>query len=283
MARVGLVCDSTCDLGPEWLAAHDVAMVPLRVLFGDDAYRDWIDLTPQEFYAKLKASPVLPKTSQPSPADFGEAYARLAAGGAEQIVVITLSAPLSGTFESATLAAADASVPVRVVDSRSASQGTGLVVKAAIWARDTGASAEEIEARALETASQVHLYFVVEDLQYLVKGGRAGRAQALAASLLNIKPVLHLGGDGVVEPYKKVKGMRGAIEEMAARVAADSEAAPMLVTILSGGTKALEDQMRAALDASGARYTIESVGVVGAVIGTYTGPEVVGVAYHPAR
>ncbi|HEY3318261.1 MAG TPA: DegV family protein [Coriobacteriia bacterium] len=283
MSDVGLVCDSTCDLGPEWLSARGVTMVPLRVHFGDEAYLDWIDLTPDEFYAKLKSSPTLPKTSQPSPADFAAAYQRLASEGAREIVVVTLSSPLSGTYESAMLAAAEAPVPVRVVDSRSASQGTGLVVKAAIEARDAGSSAEEVEAAASMAASEVHLYFVVETLEYLVKGGRAGRAQALAASLLNIKPVLHIGRDGVVEPYKKVKGMRGAIEEMAARIAEDSKTTPMRVSVLWGQRADLVDSMKAALAASGARYEIESVGIVGAVIGTYTGPEVVGIAYHPAR
>ncbi len=282
MTEVGLVCDSTCDLGPEWLAERNVAMVPLRVQFGDETSLDWVGLRPLDFYAKLKVSPILPKTSQPSPADFAETYARLAGEGADEIVVVTLSSRLSGTFESASLAAADAPVPIRLVDSRSASQGTGLVVKAAVEARDAGGSAEKVEAAARRAAAEVHVYFVVETLEYLVKGGRAGRAQALAASLLNIKPVLHIGSDGVIEPYKKVKGMRSAIEEIASRLAADSQSAPMRVSILSGGDRALIDDMIAALARSGARYDVESVGMVGAVIGTYTGSEVIGIAYHPA-
>jgi DegV family protein with EDD domain len=284
MPKVGLVCDSTCDLGPEWLAAHDVVMVPLRVRFGDEVFLDWVDFTPAQFFERLAASPVLPKTSQPSPADFTDVYRRLADQGCEEIVTVTLSAALSGTFESATLAAATAPVPVRVVDSRSASQGTGLVVKAAIAARDAGEGGPRVEQVAREAASQVRLYFVVETLEYLVKGGRAGKAQALAASLLNIKPVLRIDTEGIVEPYKKVKGTRAAIDEIAAKIAADSAGGDrMCCSLLSGQRQDLVTMMEGALAKSGADYEIESVGQVGAVIGTYTGPQVVGVAFHPSR
>jgi DegV family protein with EDD domain len=282
MPRIGIVCDSTCDLAPAWLAERDVAMVPLKVLFGDESYLDWIDLTPQEFYAKMTSSPILPKTSQPSPADFAEVYRRLADQGCEGIVVITLSAALSGTFESATMAVADSPVPVRVVDGKNASQATALLVKAAIAARDAGGGIDEIEKAALDLVPDVHLYFVVDTMEYLVKGGRAGKAAGLAASLLNIKPVLHIDRDGVIEAFKKVKGMRNAVDELAAQVARDSRDTPMLLTFLSGGRPELVTMMRDALDAAGAAYVEESEGLVGAVIGTYTGPQVIGVAYHPA-
>lgn len=281
MSEVALVSDSTCDLGPEWLEAHDIEMVPLRVHFGDDTYLDWVDLTPQQFYEKLKASSVLPKTSQPSPSDFAAVYKRLADEGCTEIVVVTLSSRLSGTYESATLAAEDSPVPVRVVDSHSASQGTGLILKAAMQVRDAGGSAAEMEAAAVKAAADVHVYFVVESLDYLVKGGRAGRAQALAASVLNIKPVLHITPEGIIEPYKKMKGMRAAIEEIAERVKIDSADVEICVSMLTGQRPDLVEMMRAALKTSGADYEIESEGAVGSVIGTHTGPDLVGLAYHP--
>jgi DegV family protein with EDD domain len=283
MPDVGIVCDSTCDLGPDWLAAHGVSMVPLKVLFGERSYLDWVELRPLQFYDMLAEAPTLPKTSQPSPADFEAVYRELAASGCTGIETITLSAALSGTFESATLAAADSPVPVRVIDSRSVTQGTGLVVKAAIAARDAGGDADAVEAAARKAAAEVHVYFVLETMEYLVKGGRAGKAQAVAASLLNIKPVLHIDADGVIEPYKRARGMRNAVEEIAAKVAEDSKDAEMCVSLLTGDREDLVEMMREALKASGARYKIESVGMVGAVIGTYTGRDVIGVAYHPAR
>lgn len=283
MSNVGIVCDSTCDLGPEWLAEHDVPMVPLKVLFGDTSYLDWIDLAPHEFYEMLAAAPVLPKTSQPSPADFEAVYDRLAGQGCTAIVTVTLSAALSGTFESATLAAASSPIPVCVVDSLNVSLGAGLVVKAAIAARDAGGDADAVEAAARQGAADVHLYFVLETMEYLVKGGRAGKAQAAAASLLNIKPVLHIDADGVIESYKRARGMRNAIDDIAAKVAEDSRATEMCVSLLIGERQDLVDMMQASLKASGARYHVESVGMVGAVIGTYSGRDVIGVAYHPAR
>jgi DegV family protein with EDD domain len=282
MGTIGIVTDSTCDLGPEWLAAHDILMVPLVVRFEDKAYRDWCDLAPDEFYRMLAASPVLPKTSQPAPADFEAVYEGLAAAGCDGIVSIHLSSRLSGTIASATIAAAASPVPVRVVDSKSASHGTGLVVKAAAAARTAGGGLDAVEAAAEKAVSTVHLFFVVESLEYLVKGGRAGKAQALAATMLNIKPVLHIDAEGVIEPFKKVKGMRKAIEQIAGQVARDSATGGrMRVALMHGVRPDLAEKMRDALAASGAEYEIDSDGLVGAVIGTYTGSGVVGVAYHP--
>jgi len=283
MARTGIVADSTCDLGPEWLADNDVKMVPLKVSFGEESYLDWVDMDPDEFYRKLQNAPALPKTSQPSPADFAVAYAELAERGCDEIVSIHLSAALSGTFDSATMAAADAPVPIRIVDTKRVSQATALCVRAAVEARDAGASAAGIEQAARDTADSSRLLFVLNTLEYLVKGGRAGKAAGLAASVLNIKPVLTFNDEGIVEPLKKVKGIKKAMSELAAQVAEDSAKGPVALTVLHGAAPNLADGMRASLDLAGANYTLVSVGSVGAVIGTYAGPGMVGVAYHPSR
>ena len=138
MHRVGIVCDSTCDLGPEYLRDHDVRMVPLKVLIDGESYLDWIELSTGEFYRRLAEARELPTTSQPSPADFGETYAALANEGCEEIVSIHLSSPLSGTYQSAIIAAGDASVPIRVVDTKLVTLATGLVVKRAVEVREDG-------------------------------------------------------------------------------------------------------------------------------------------------
>ncbi len=281
MARVGLVCDSTCDRGPEWLASHDVRMVPLKVFFGEETYLDWIDLAPEEFYAKLLAAQQLPKTSQPSPAEFAAVYADLADSGCTEIVSIHLTSALSGTFASATLAAADAPVPVRIVDTRLVSQATGLVVKAAIDARDAGADGAGIERVAVAAASQSTFYFILDTLEYLVKGGRAGKASGLAASVLNIKPVLTFTSEGTIEPFKKVKGFKKAMAQVAAQVALDSAGGRVRLSLLHGAAPDVASEMQAALDEAGVDYELDSIGSVGAVIGTYAGPGAVGVAYHP--
>jgi DegV family protein with EDD domain len=281
MTRTGIVCDSTCDLGPEWLEQHGVRMVPLKVLFDTVSYLDWIDLSPEEFYAKLASAPSLPKTSQPSPADFAAAYAELADAGYTEIVSIHLTSALSGTFESATMAAAGSPVPVRIVDTKTVSMATALAVKAGIEARDAGGTPADIESAARTAAESSSLFFVLDTLEYLVKGGRAGKAAGLAASVLNIKPILTFTPEGTIEPFKKVKGFNKALAELAAHIAAESNGKHLRLSILHGAAPHLAEQMTAALDAAGVNYTLDTIGSVGAVIGTYAGPGAVGVAYHP--
>lgn len=279
---VGIVTDSTCDLSPTDLAEMGVVHVPLKVLIGEDSYLDWVEMEPSVFYQRLTSSSVLPKTSQPTPAQFSEAYARLADQGCESIVSIHISAELSGTISSATLAAADAPVPVHVIDTKTVTQALGLVVKAAVEARDGGMDGEAIAARASEVAANTRLFFVLDTLDYLVKGGRAGKAQGLAASLLNIKPVLRVNEEGIIEPFKKVKGRKKAIAELAAHVAEDAaKNGRMRLTLLHGCTDDCGADLRVELESNGADIEIESVGLVGAVVGTYAGPNAVGCAYHP--
>lgn len=282
MPRVGIVADSTCDLGPEELAALDVRMVSLTVHMGDNHYADWIDLRPDEFYPLLAAARDLPTTSQPSPADFSAAYESLAQEGCDEIVVVTLSSALSGTFESATLAASTSPVPVLIVDGKRASQATGLIVKAAVEARTAGLDGAGIAARATEVARATRLFFLLDTLDYLVKGGRAGKATGLAASLLNIKPVLRINSDGIIEPFKKVRGRAFAIAALAEHVAEDSrQNGRMRIALLHAARTDDVEELEAALRAAGADIEVDSHGVIGAVIGVYTGPGAVGVAYYP--
>jgi len=280
MAKIGIVCDSTCDLGLEWFDANNVRMVPLKVLFGEESYLDWVELDPTEFYERLKVAPALPKTSQPSPADFAAAYAELADAGYDEIVSVHLTAPLSGTFESATLAAADSPIPVRIVDTKLVTHATGLAVKAAVEARDAGADAAEIEAVATRVSRNGRLYFILDTLEYLVKGGRAGKAAGLAAAVLSIKPVLRFNEEGTIEPFKKVKGLKKALAELAAHVAEDSSARKVRLVVIHGCAPELAEELRAALVEAGADFEFEGFGEIGAVIGTYAGPNAVGCAYH---
>lgn len=282
MPKVGIVTDSTCDMPPEWLAAHDVVMVPLTVLFGTESYLDWIELRPDEFFQKLAASPGLPKTSQPAPAAFTEAYQELADQGFEEIVSIHLSGPLSGTIQSATLAAADAPVPVHVVDTHLVSMGIVPALMEAMRARDEGASGTQVADVAREAAAKTRLFFLLDTLEYLVKGGRAGRAQALAASLLNIKPILEVNRDGIIEPYKKVRGERQAMQALVDTVVEDSAKHGRLkVGLLHACHPDRMAQLHAMIMESDADVEIISEGVVGAVIGTYAGPGALGVTYMP--
>jgi DegV family protein with EDD domain len=281
MPRIAIVTDSTCDLGPEALAERSVAMVPLTVHFGDDTYRDWIDLTPTDFYPKLRSAARLPTTSQPTPGDFALLYQRLADEGAEGIVSIHLSAKLSGTFESATLAASTAPVPVRVIDSTFVSGPIAFAIDAACAARDGDGSLEAVEAAALDAVSKTDLFFVLDTLDYLVKGGRAGRSQSLAAALLNIKPVLRVTG-GVIEPFKRSKGTNRAIREMAEHVAEQSrKLGPLKIVVIHAVAENLADELANAIRSAGTEIAALSYDEIGAVIGTHVGPRAVGVGYLP--
>lgn len=281
MPHVGLVTDSTCDLGPAILAELGVRMVPLKVLFGDESFLDFVDLGPEAFYEKLAVAPQLPKTSQPSPADFLEVYKSLASEGFEEIVSIHLTGALSGTISSALMAAEDSPIPVHVVDTKTVSHAVGLIVRAAVEARDEGLDGTAVAARAQEVALKTRVLFVLDTLDYLVKGGRAGKAQGLAAAVLNIKPVLTVNSDGIIEPFKKVKGRKRAFTEMAQAVAEAAEHGKVRAAILHGCADDEGAELVAEIRATGADVDIVSVGTIGAVIGTYAGPGAVGVGYYP--
>lgn len=284
MAQVGIVTDSTCDLAPSELEAMGVKMVPLTVHFGDEHLRDWIDIEPSAFYPRLVASSTLPTTSQPSPADFSAAFRELAEQGRDSIVVLTISSGLSGTFQSATIAAKDSPIPVRVVDTHKASLSVALIVREAVAARDAGLDAEAIEARCVEVAASSRLMFVLDTIDYLVKGGRAGRAAGLAASLLDIKAVLDVGPDGIVEAFKKVRGRRQALAALVSHVAEDvAKNGPVRLAVLHGADEARAAEMESAIANAIPGAEIVLIGVIGAVIGTYVGPGAVGVAYYPVK
>lgn len=283
MPRIAVVTDSTCDLGPAALAAKGVEMVSLKVVFGEEEFLDWIDFTPETFYPKLRTAAQLPTTSQPTPADFSAVYKRLAAEGFDGIVSIHLSAKLSGTYESAVMAAKESPIPVRVVDSTLVSGALTFPVEAALAARDAGGDLDAVEKAALDTLSQTRLFFVLDTLDYLVKGGRAGKAQGLAAALLNIKPVLQVT-NGVIEPFKKCKGTAKAIREMAEHVAEEGKKAgrPLKVVIIHAVAQNLADELANAIRSAGTDIESIAVDEIGSVIGTHVGPRAVGVAYMPA-
>jgi DegV family protein with EDD domain len=260
-----------------------VTMVPLKVHFGDETFCDWVDLTPATFYPKLRAAAQLPTTSQPTPGEFAEVYRRLADEGAEGIVSIHLSAKLSGTFESATMAASTAPVPVRVVDSTLVSGAIGLIVDAACVVRDADGYLDAVEKVALEASARTELFFVLDTLDYLVKGGRAGRTQGMAAALLNIKPVLQVTG-GLIEQFKKCKGTSKALREMAQHVAERSKKlGPLKIVVIHAVAESLADELGNAIRSAGTEIAEMSYDEIGSVIGTHVGPRAVGVANIPAK
>lgn len=211
MHKIKIVTDSTCDIPAELIKKYNITVVPLKVIFADKIYRDGIDISNREFYQLLSASTLLPTTSQPAPGEFVAVYENLINEG-YQIISIHLSGELSGTYQSAQIAAQ--MVPpnnVQVIDSRNVSMALGLIVLEAAKMAMAGKNYDEIISYVNNIKEQVSVYFMVDTLDNLVKGGRIGKATAFIGSLLNIKPILSFN-EGAVVPVEKVRGQNKALE-----------------------------------------------------------------------
>lgn len=211
MPRVAIITDSTADLPPEIRARHDITMVPLNVQFGDESYVDQIELTTDEFMRKLATAGTMPTTSQPSAGVFAETFCELAATH-DEIVCVLLSSKLSGTVQSARLAAREVAgvVPVTVFDSLNVSLGCGFqVLRAAKLARQ-GLEASEIVARLDAERTAYHVIFFVETLEHLRHSGRVSKAASLFGSLLQLKPLLRVD-EGQVVPFERTRTRNKAL------------------------------------------------------------------------
>ena len=214
MARIAIVTDSTADLDPETRLRYDITSVPLNVHFGTEVYRDQVDLTSDEFMLRLQQPGPLPTTSQPSPGIFEEAFRALAADH-DAIVAVLISSKLSGTVQSATLAAAAVAeqIPVEIVDSLNASLGLGFQAIRAAELSAQGIPAPDIAMRLRAETSEYHLVFFVDTLEFLQRGGRIGRAASLVGTFLKLKPVLRVD-EGQVVPYERTRTRAKAIEAL---------------------------------------------------------------------
>ena len=275
---VRVITDSTADLPSEMAAEMGIEVVPLNVHFGTDTYRDNIDLSADEFYQRLVASPRPPTTSQPSVGAFLEVYQK-ALEGADGIVSVHISAKLSGTWNSAVQAREQLDDPsrVQVVDTGQASMGLGWVAVAAARAAQASASPEEVAGVARSTAEQVRVIFLVDTLEFLQKGGRIGKAQAMFGSVLAIKPLLTLE-EGEVHPMERVRTRGKGVARLVQLV---QEAAPLqsmavLYTTTEDEARALAERLRPCVPSGEV-----IVGRLGTVVGTYAGPGLLGVGWAP--
>lgn len=269
---VRIVTDSTCDLPADLAARHGIVVVPLTVSFGDESFLDGVELRPDAFYERLTAADVLPKTSQPSVERFRRVYDELAG---EEIVSIHISSRLSGTLNSATLAAEQVgNERVRLVDSRTASMGLGAVALEAAIAAEAGATPDEVAAVAERVRDRVQVIATMDTLEYLRRGGRIGRASSMLGSLLSIKPIVHVE-DGEVAPLERVRTRSKAVDRLFTLTTAEPSARRVFVGC--GGNdaeaSAFLERLRPAMPG-----TEFHLGQVGPVIGVHAGPNVLGVA-----
>jgi len=249
--------------------------VPLYVRFGDETLRDHVDLTAAEFYERLRVTSVPPATSQPTPGDFQEAFEALAEF--ERIVCITVSAKLSGTFESARLAAeAIGGDKVLLVDSASASAGIVILAESIQRRLALGTSDGEIESAAERFRREADLRFTVDTLDYLVRGGRIGKAAGLVGQLLNVKPILTIR-EGEVEPVKRVRGRAKAFAEFEQALVSGSEDDPSWhLAVAHADAQADADRIVATIERVRPNATLDLVTTLGPVVGTHGGPGTLG-------
>jgi len=277
---IKIVADSTAYLPESYVRQHDIRIVPLYVRFGQEVFREGVELSHEEFYAKLKEAPELPSTSQPSLGDFYTVFKELADAGHE-ILTLTISTKLSGTWDSAM--AARAMLPdahIEVIDSLSTSAGLQLMVEAAVQAVEEGASLQEAADLIESIKPKMHVLFVVDTLEYLAKGGRIGNAKAFLGTLFKVKPILFLH-EGAIEPLEQVRSKskaQGRMVDLIAEYMDGNEPQARLVVTGALVPDEVEFVKTALMERLGCCEP--ACASVGPVIGTHTGPGVVGVAAY---
>jgi DegV family protein with EDD domain len=281
---IALVTDSTTDLPHDWAAERHVEVVPLYTRFGDEVYRDGVDMDNATFYRRLGTSKELPHTSQPSAGDFLAVYRRLLES-ADAIISIHISRGLSGTISAAEAAKrqlaeqSGTELPIYIVDTRVASAGSALIVWAAADAIAAGRSVAEIVARLSALVERTFTAFTVDTLEFLHRNGRIGAAAALFGSMLKVKPILYFR-DGVVGMHEKVRTTARARERLLEIVAEAARGQPVRAAICHSAVPAeAEKARRYLLEHLDCRETL--VVEFGPVVGSHGGPGVVGVGFHP--
>jgi DegV family protein with EDD domain len=275
-ANTAVVLDSTADFPDAPERFPNFRVVPLYVRFGDESYKDYVELDPEQFYARLRTSPELPTTSQPTPGDFLAVFEELAPTY-ERVLSLQISSTLSGTFGSAQSAAEMlGGDQVRVIDTRTVSASIALMAIGIQRRLERGTTDEEIDEFVARYQEVHHLLFTVSTLEYLAKGGRIGKAAAFAGNLLNVKPILAIR-DGEVVPLKRVRGNHKAFEEFRSVFESTSTDSPALkIGIAHAAAPERLAALRALVEHVRPQAEIEISTQLGAVIGTHAGPGTVG-------
>jgi DegV family protein with EDD domain len=282
MAKVAIVTDSTANLPMAITRNLPVFTVPLQVIWGEKSYLDQVDITEDQFYARLKVDKVLPTTSQPSPAAFASMYTHLIEEGYD-ILTITIASRLSGTMDSATQA--KNSLPgaqIELVDSQTTSLALGFQVLTAARMASEGATLQECKVISERAREKTGVFFVLKTLEFLARGGRIGGASAFVGTLLNLKPILEIR-DGRIEAVEKVRTSTKALDRLLdiyeSRVAKDC--CPVRIAVLHTDTP---DEAEQLLERARQRFGLTDVaeafiGRVSPVIGVHAGPGALGIAF----
>lgn len=284
MGHIRIVTDSTGDLSLAELHQYKISLLPVMISFGQQTYQELIDLSPAQFYQAMNAAPELPMTSQPSPGKIQEVFASLTEGG-DEVMAYFISGELSGSAQTARmLAGAFPEGRITVVDSRSVSIGLGFMVKMAAIAAAKGWSGKQILDMTNYISENMKIYFVVDHLDNLRKGGRIGRAAAFLGTMLNIRPLLEIK-DGIVCPVERIRGKGKAVEHMVRLVKKTINQNPdTAYKLFLGHGDALEElesykpRILTQLAAAGQDVPVVEIG---AAVGTHTGSGLLALACLP--
>jgi DegV family protein with EDD domain len=273
-ANTAIVLDSTSDFPEAAERFPNWRMVPLYVRFGDESYRDYVELGPHEFYGKLRVASTTPTTSQPTPGDFAATYEEL--GAYERILSIHIPETLSGTIQSARVAAEELGGKVRTIDSGTASAAIVMLGFAIQRRLARGTTEEEVDELVERFKERAELLFTVDTLEYLQRGGRIGRAAKFAGQLLHVKPILTIE-DGEVVPLKRVRGAAKAFREFQTQfIESTSDTSALKVGIAHADSPDRAEQLRKMVRGERPSAEIEIVTTLGAVVGTHAGPGTIG-------
>lgn len=275
--KIRIVTDSSADLMPD--IKERVTVLPLTVRFGSDEFLDGVTISHKEFYERLVESSELPTTSQITPQTFSDAFSRAISAG-ETVIAITLSSKLSGTFQSASIAAADFPGQVFVVDSYSVAIGLGILIEYALSLADNGMSACDIAEKITKKREDVCVMAMLDTLEYLKLGGRISKTAAFAGGLLSIKPVISLE-DGEVKLIGKARGSRQANNLLIDKINANG--VDFSLPILLGYTGISDALLRKYIQDSSQLWSEKkeklNYTTIGSAIGTHAGPDAIAVAF----
>lgn len=279
---VKIIIDSTANVRAD--LADRFTVVPLTVNFGTESYADGVEIDNNEFYAKLVTSEVMPTTSQPTPDAFAQVYHKIVSQG-DQAVVITISSKLSGTYQSATIAALDFEDNVFVVDGFTVAIGTGALAEYALQLADSGKSAQEIADILEKDKEDIRVYAVVDTLEYLKRGGRVSKTVAFAGGLLNFKPVIAIA-DGVVQSITKGRGNKQGNMLMNKEVENGGSIdfdRPFVIGYTGNDDTLMQEYIADHTDFWGGDREKIHTAQLGSVVGTHAGPGAVAIGYFAKK
>lgn len=270
---IGIVTDSTCDIPEGLINQYGITVVPLYIIWGDHQYKDRTEMSPSEFYQRLKTDPTRPTTSQPTVDDFKSTYENLNLRGFSELIVLTISSAMSGTFQMAKSAAKLVNFPVSIVDTKGPTMTLGWQVLAAARARDMGADVKTILKKVEQVRKRMVQFVAMDTLEYLEKGGRIGSAVKWVGGLIQVKPLVSINHEtGLVEAVSLARTQKSLVDNMFRKFFKQLDVSKKLhIAVLHGNAleKAEELAARIQKDYNPAELLIN---MTGPVLGVNTGP-----------